>query len=194
MKLKAMILRNVHVALEPYEPRHREELRAAASDPAIWPYMPDDLSGDDFDGWFTDALKEQDKGCIIFHAVRRAGTGQVCGSTGYLNIAPAHGRVEIGYTWYAPDTQGTEVNPAAKLLMFSHAFDCGAERVELKCDARNARSRAAILKLGAVEEGTLRRHMRLSNGFVRDTVYYSVLREEWPLVRAGLEQRLAPVR
>lgn len=193
MQLEITTLCNAHVALEPYEPRHRGEVRAAAADPAIWSYMPDDLSTGDFNPWFDGVLTEQAKGKILFFAVRCAATGQVCGSTGYLNIAPAHDRLEIGHTWYAPAAQGTNINPAAKLAMFSHAFACGAQRVELKCDARNARSRAAILKLGAVEEGTLRRHMRISSGFVRDTVYYSVLREEWPKVKAGLEARLASV-
>lgn len=191
MRLAPTPLENAYVALEPYEPRHLDELAAAVrSAPGIWRYMPDDLTAVDFADWFEGALEVQRKGKMIFHAVRRRATGALCGSTSYLNIAPEHSRVEIGYTWYLPDAQGTDVNPASKLLMLGNAFQSGAERVELKCDARNAHSRAAILKLGAVEEGTLRRHMRISNGHIRDTVYYSVLREEWPKVRAGLEARL----
>lgn len=192
MHLVPRPLENAFVALEPYGPAHVEELHTTArSAPGIWRYMPDDLSViEDFEDWFEGALEEQRAGRAIFHAVRRKATGALCGSTSYLNVVPAHARLEVGYTWYVPDAQGTEVNPAAKLLMFANAFGCGAERVELKCDARNARSRAAIRKLGAVEEGTLRRHMRTSDGHVRDTVYYSILREEWPEVRARLEARL----
>ncbi|MFP3942900.1 MAG: GNAT family N-acetyltransferase [Alphaproteobacteria bacterium] len=191
MRLTPCLLENAHIALEPYTPGHLNELQVAArSAPGIWCYMPDDLSTVDFPDWFEGALEEQRAGRAIFHAVRRKYTGVLCGSTSYLNIVPAHARVEIGYTWYVPDAQGTEVNPAAKLLMFANAFEAGAERVELKCDARNARSRAAMRKFGAVEEGTLRRHMRMPGGHMRDTVYYSVLREEWPEVRAHLLSRL----
>jgi RimJ/RimL family protein N-acetyltransferase len=104
---------------------------------------------------------------------------------------PEHKRAEIGFTWYAQSAQGSEVNPAAKLLLFAHAFASGANRVELKCDARNTRSRAAILKLGATQEGILRHHMVMPDGHLRDTVYFSVLAQEWPQVRARLEARLA---
>jgi N-acetyltransferase len=193
MHLNPRSLENAHVALEPYAPAHQDELHAAArSAPDIWRYMPDNLGAEGFDfaDWFNGAVEEQHAGRAIFHAVRRKATGRLCGSTSYLNIVPAHARVEIGYTWYAPDAQGTEVNPAAKLLMFENAFGSGAERVELKCDARNARSRAAMLKFGAVEEGTLRRHMRMPGGYLRDTVYYSVLPDEWPAVRSHLMARL----
>lgn len=100
--------------------------------------------------------------------------------------------MEIGHTWYARDSWGGTVNPSCKYLLFSYAFDTlKFNRVELKCDARNTRSRAAILKLGALEEGTLRKHMVTYDGFIRDTVYFSVVAEEWPRVRAGLESRLA---
>jgi RimJ/RimL family protein N-acetyltransferase len=113
--------------------------------------------------------------------------GQSC----YLNPRPRDAGVEIGSTWYAGSAQGTFVNPAAKLLLIGHAFACGAERVELKTDALNARSRAAMLKMGATFEGIHRRHMRRADGTLRDTAWFSVLREEWPEVKAGLEARLA---
>lgn len=113
------------------------------------------------------------------------------GSTRFANADPGNRRVEIGWTWLGRAFQRTALNTEAKLLMLGHAFDqLGCLRVELKTDALNARSRAAIRRLGAVEEGTLRRHMITSTGRVRDTVYYSVLREEWPAVRAGLAARL----
>jgi RimJ/RimL family protein N-acetyltransferase len=113
------------------------------------------------------------------------------GSTRLANVEPAHRRAEIGWTWVAAPWQRTAVNTEAKLLLLGHAFDAmGCQRVELKTDALNARSRAAIARLGAVEEGTLRHHMITESGRVRDTVYFSILAGEWPAVRAGLEARL----
>lgn len=179
------------VRLEPLEPRHRAELLAPASDPAAWEFTPVDDRGGPLaawlDTWFDRAMACGD---VVF-AVRRLADGAIVGSTRYLNVEPAHRRLEIGGTWYGPDARGTAVNPACKLLLLEHAFEAlGALRVELKCDARNARSRRAIAKLGATEEGVLRRHMILGDGWVRDTVYFSVLDHEWPRVRAGLEARV----
>jgi N-acetyltransferase len=151
-----------------------------------------DLSGADFDRWFdwsksvTDSHRE-----LVFTVIRKS-DGRIVGSTRYFNIDAAHKRLEIGYTWYARDTWSSAVNPACKFLLFRHGFEALKwNRVELKCDARNKRSRAAILKLGAKEEGTLRKHMVLRDGFVRDTIYFSVVAEEWPAVRDGLHTRIA---
>jgi RimJ/RimL family protein N-acetyltransferase len=119
------------------------------------------------------------------------GGGKIVGQSCYLNIRPRDAGVEIGSTWYMREAQGGFVNPAAKLLLLGHAFACGVERVELKTDALNDHSRAAILKLGAKFEGVHRRHMRRADGTLRDTAWYSVLREEWPAVKAGLEARVA---
>lgn len=183
------------LVLEPLDERHREGLRLAAKDPQIWRWAP--VSKEPLDStalldlWLDRALDNARAGREIPFAVRRVEDGRLVGSSRYLNIAPEHRRLEIGSTWYAPDVWGTAVNPAAKLLLMTHAFetlDC--VRVELKCDARNARSRAAIARLGAKEEGTLRRHMILADGFIRDTVYFSVLAEEWPSVKAGLVERI----
>jgi RimJ/RimL family protein N-acetyltransferase len=113
------------------------------------------------------------------------------GSTSYLAIAPEHAKVEIGATWYEPAAQGTAVNPEAKYLLLANAFAANYNRVELKTDARNARSRAAMRKMGATEEGTLRGHMWMPQGYFRDSVYFSILASEWPQVKAGLETRLA---
>lgn len=118
--------------------------------------------------------------------------GRVLGSTSYLDIDPRNRAVEIGRTWYLPEVRGTLVNPACKLLLLGHAFEReGCVRVTLKCDARNAHSQRAIAKLGAVREGTLRKHRVQQNGYVRDTVYFGVTAEEWPGVKRGLEARLA---
>jgi RimJ/RimL family protein N-acetyltransferase len=191
MKIEARRLENRFVVLEPLEPAHEAGLRAAASSGLSWAHMPLDGSGEGFARLFERALSAQKRGDEIVYAVRRVSTGSLAGSTSFLNIVPEHKRAEIGFTWYARSAQGSEVNPGAKLLLFAHAFASGANRVELKCDARNARSRAAILKLGATQEGILRHHMVMPDGHLRDTVYFSVLAEEWPQVRARLEARLA---
>jgi RimJ/RimL family protein N-acetyltransferase len=126
-----------------------------------------------------------------FAVVDRA-TDTVVGSTSYLDIDPPNRCVEIGATWYAPACRGTHVNPECKLLLLGHAFErLGCVRVTLKCDARNEHSQRAIARLGATREGTLRKHRIQSDGFVRDTVYFSIIAEEWPRVREGLLKRLA---
>jgi RimJ/RimL family protein N-acetyltransferase len=118
-------------------------------------------------------------------------TGEVVGSTSYMDIRPPHMGLEIGMTWYAEQQRGTKVNPECKFLLLRHAFESlGCVRVQLKTDGRNLQSQAAISKLGAKLEGTLRKHMIMYDGFVRDTVMYSILADEWPEVKAGLLARL----
>lgn len=195
MNVVPLTLDGRYVRLEPIEERHRAGLRAVADDAAVWQYSPVDSVGGSFDRWldvwFDRSLAVHGGGREVVFVVRRKGDDRIVGSTRYLNIEPVHHRLEIGSTWYAADARGTNVNPECKLLLMTHAFDAlGAYRVELKCDARNVTSRAAIAKLGAKEEGTLRRHMMLGDGFVRDTVYFSVLDREWPSVRDGLVRRV----
>jgi RimJ/RimL family protein N-acetyltransferase len=119
--------------------------------------------------------------------------GVVAGTTSYLDIAPADGRIEIGSTWYGAPWQGTRLNPAAKLMLMQHAFDVlGATRVQLKTDARNERSRRAIAGVGATFEGILRKHSRRADGpGLRDVAMFSVTDDDWPRVQALLEQRIA---
>lgn len=180
------------VALEPLAEAHRELLRAAADDPRIWTVTLSRGDGAGFDPWFDDALAERAAGRRVPFAVRRVADGRWVGSTSYLDVALHHRRLEIGSTWYAPDTWGSAVNPACKLLLFAHAFDVvGVNRVALVTDALNLRSQAAIAKLGAVREGVLRAHMLAQGGRVRDTVVFSVVAAEWPAVRARLLARLA---
>lgn len=117
--------------------------------------------------------------------------GRAIGSSCYMDRRPAHRGVEIGATFIHPAHRGTRVNPESKLLMLTHAMEAmGAVRVQLKCDGRNVRSQRAIEKLGAVREGVLRKHMVMADGFVRDTVMYSITQAEWPGVRKGLEGRV----
>jgi len=124
--------------------------------------------------------------------VRGADDGEVRGTTTLYDLTPAQGRVEIGSTWYGRAFWGGRTNPATKLLLLTHAFDAlGLNRVALRCDARNLRSASAIRRLGAVPEGVLRSHRIAADGTVGDTAYFSIVRSEWPDVRAGLEARLA---
>ena len=119
-------------------------------------------------------------------------SGRAIGSTRFGNIVPEHKRIEIGWTWISPQFQRSAVNTEAKFLMLRYAFErLGCNRVELKTNSLNMRSRNAILRIGAKEEGTLRSHMINPDGTLRDTVYYSILAPEWPDVRARLEARLA---
>lgn len=191
MDLAARTLSNAHVRLEPFEERHRASLIAAAeSDASIFRHMPYPVARDGYTGWFDWLRVEQDAGRWIPHAVI-APDGGIVGQSCYLAIRKADSGVEIGGTWYRREAQGTAINPGAKLALIGNAFACGAERVELKTDALNAQSRAAMTKLGLVFEGIFRRQMRRPDGTMRDNAYFSVIREEWPELRARIEGRLA---
>ncbi len=189
MKLVASVLETSQVRLEPLAERHGAPLRAAADDAAIWTHMPWRADGDHFDAWRARVSERHASGDWLYFVAHRP-DGGVVGASGYCAVDPPNAMAEIGATWYVRDAQGTAVNPACKLLLLGHAFACGAERVEFKTDARNARSRAAIAKLGATFEGILRRRHRTQGGRLRDTAYFSILAEEWPAVKAGLTARL----
>ena len=191
--LAPVTLRGAHVRLEPLTAAHADALWDVGRDPALWVYSIARMAGpDDMRRYVDVALAEQARGTALpFVHVDSAGD-RVCGSTRFANYAAEHGRVEIGWTWVAGPWQRTAVNTEAKRLMFAHAFDgLGVGRVELKADARNARSRVAMRRIGAAEEGVLRRHMATHTGYVRDTVYHAVIADEWPAVRARLDARLA---
>jgi N-acetyltransferase len=145
----------------------------------------------DLEAWVAAALESLAAGREVpFAQVERA-SGRAVGSTRFLNIEPAHRRLEIGYTWLAPAWQRSALNSEAKLLLMRHAFEgLGALRVEFKTDSRNAASRRALAGIGATEEGTLRRHMLVQDGDRRDSVYFSVIAEEWPAVRQLLQERV----
>lgn len=191
MKLDAALLENLFVRLEPLEEIHREPLRAACeADVEIWAALyPYSMAGEHFDPRFRQLLADATRGATIPFAVLAG--GEVVGVTAFMAVDPINASVEIGGTYYRPGARGGAVNPAAKRLLFAHAFAAGARRVQLKVDALNARSRAAVRKLGAVEEGTLRQDRVTWTGRVRDTIYFSVLAAEWPNVRDGLDRRLA---
>jgi RimJ/RimL family protein N-acetyltransferase len=174
------------VALEPLAEVHFDELKAAADDPRLWALTLRNGCGEAFDSWFAAALAAGHGYAVHTPA------GEVLGSTSLIDLNPASRTVEIGNTWYAAAAQGTAVNPASKRLLLGHCFDTlGLTRVQFQVDARNTRSQAAVLKLGASREGLLRKHKVTYTGWVRDTVVFSILADEWPAVRDRLDERLA---
>ena len=188
LQLRSILLA-ARVRLEPLVEAHRAPLAAAANDPAIWAHMPADASGDGFAAWFDAALAAADCGSEAVWAVRAG--GGLLGSTRYLAIEPAHRRLELGHTWFAHSVWGGHVNPACKFALLRYGFETLAmNRVEFKTDSRNLRSQAALAKLGAVREGVFRAHMIRRDGSLRDSVYFSIVRSEWPAVRERLAARL----
>ena len=179
-----------HVRLEPIDERHRDDLLAAAAeDPDTFRYTLSQLwkGAEAWPAYLADAQRPE----FVTWATVLVDDGRAIGSTRFGDISPTDGRLEIGWTWIAPSRQRTAVNTEAKLLQLTYAFeDLGATRVAFKTDARNERSQRAIERIGGVREGVLRRHMRLHDGFIRDTVYYSILADEWPAAKRRLEQRL----
>lgn len=181
------------VRLEPLKPEHRAELVEAASDGELWALwytsVPDATS---VDAYIQKAMAGQATGQELSFAIRLRQTGRVVGSTRYLHIAEEHRRLEIGSTWIARSWQGTAVNPASKCLLLEHAFtNLGFNRVEFLTHAKNVQSRAALLKLGAIQEGILRQHRVLPDGSLRDSVIFSILASEWPAVRQLLQRRVS---
>jgi RimJ/RimL family protein N-acetyltransferase len=186
-----VVLAGRFVRLEPLEEHHRDELLAAAAQDAdTFRYLFTDLSRgvSEWPAYLADALKPE----YVSWATVDAATGRAMGSTRFLDIAPEHGRLEIGWTWIAPSHQRGAMNTEAKLLQLGYAFeDLGATRVALKTDERNEPSQRAIERIGAVREGVLRHQFRMPDGFMRNSVYFSILAEEWAAVKAQLEERLA---
>jgi RimJ/RimL family protein N-acetyltransferase len=183
------------VRLEPIRGEHAELFWDVAKNDLedIFRWIPYSMkTRKDFQRLIEKAFEEQERGeSVVFATVERK-LGRVIGSTRFMNIDRANRRVEIGSTWIAPAWQRTAVNTEAKYLMLRHAFEgWGCIRVELKTDALNQRSRNAILRIGAKEEGILRRHLATWSGRVRDTVYFSILDSEWPAVKTALEAKLA---
>lgn len=185
------ILTGEIVRLRPLELSDAAALAEIGLDAELWRWTPRTIRTlDDMENYVREAIDDREAGTAIPFVVELIGTGDCAGSTRFGNIKPEHRRIEIGWTWISPACQGSAVNTEMKLLMLSHAFEeLGMNRVELKTDARNERSRVAMRAIGCTEEGTLRKHTITDSGYARDTVYYSVIREEWPGVRAHLMRR-----
>lgn len=191
--LGPVTLEGRYIRLEPLRPHHAAALYEAGRAPEIWEWLAVAFTGPEVaEQFIATALKQEAEGKEMPFAVIWRETGEVVGSTRYLEIDPANRSTEIGWTWYNPRFQGTVVNPEAKLLLMQHAFESwGARRVWLKTDVQNLHSQAAMRKMGAQFEGTLRNHRFRRDGSMRDTVIFSVIDPEWPAVKAGLLQRLA---
>lgn len=180
-------------ALEPLDAAHADALWQAAQAPEIWRWLAHiGGSREYFDRWFELSLAAHRTGEEGVFAVRDRRSGKLVGSTRYLAVRPVDRALEIGWTWFDPSVWRTGLNVEVKLLLLTHAFEeLGCVRVELKTDARNERSRAAMAAIPAQFEGILRNHMIVPDVGQRDSAYYSVIDSEWPDVRANLQRRLA---
>jgi RimJ/RimL family protein N-acetyltransferase len=190
---RPVTLARAPVRLEPLAPSHAGDLLAAGAEESIWPWMPRGPLADlaDTTAWIEACAEAADRGEIVPFAIIDAAAGRAVGSTRFMDIRRPHRALEIGYTWLGVAAQRSAVNTTCKLLLMEHAFETlGAERVQLKTDARNERSQRALERIGAVREGVLRRHMVVRDGYVRDSVYYSVVAGEWEGVRERLEALL----
>ena len=190
--LRPIVLEGDFVRLEPMTLEHHAGLSAVGLDPEIWRFTlvvvqtPEEMRG------YMDAALELQRGgtTLPFVTIERS-SGQIVGSTRFGNYDPANRRIEIGWTWIAPRWQRTAINTEAKYLMLSHAFEkLHCVRVELKTDVLNTRSRKAMLRIGAKEEGVLRKHSLVWDGRYRDSMYYSILDDEWATVKQELEKML----
>jgi N-acetyltransferase len=192
MVIAPVVLEGRCVRLEPLTLEHTAGLAEVGLDGDLWKWIPIPVrTPEEMRAYVQTALKEQGNGSALPFALIEKSTGRTIGSTRYGNIERTHHRLEIGWTWVAREWQRTAINTEAKYLLLRHAFErLKCMRVELKTDSLNARSRAAILRIGAREEGTFRNHMITGSGRIRHTVYFSIIDSEWPDVKAALEAKL----
>jgi len=195
VRLDPVVLEGRQVRLEPLTLDHLDALSEVALDPDLWRWTSERAGSiDELRAYVERALAAQQSGSALPFATIARSIGKPVGSTRFANVDLGNGRLEIGWTWLGREWQRTALNTEAKYLMMKHAFETlGVRRVEFKTDVRNERSRAAIRRIGAKEEGTLRKHLVTASGRVRDTVYYSVIDDEWPAVRIRLEERLTVI-
>ena len=190
--LGPITLTGKHIRLEPMRQEHAAALLEAGRASQVWEWMPTrPVNPETIERWLEKAIEAESQGREYPFVVILAQSGRLVGSTRYLDVHQDDRNVEIGWTWYAPDTWGGIVNPEAKYLLMRHAFeDWGAIRVALKTDIRNIHSQAAIKKLGAKYEGLMRNQRIRPDGSYRDTVLFSITDREWPGVKSRLEQRI----
>jgi RimJ/RimL family protein N-acetyltransferase len=184
--LKPVVLTGAGVRLEPLSQDHAQGLYNRGRGAADWVYMPRSCFIDlaDTRQWIDEALQAPDQ---LPFAIVESGKNKVVGSTRYLNIRLEHRSLEIGWTWLGQEWQRTGINTQVKLLLLSHAFErLGCVRVEFKTDERNARSQRALERIGATREGVLRNHMIVQGDYIRDSVYFSVIDQDWPQVKERL--------
>jgi RimJ/RimL family protein N-acetyltransferase len=192
MAIAPVILRGRYVRLEPLTAEHTTGLAEVGLDEDLWKWIPTPVrTAEEMSAYVQTALGERANGSALPFALIDEASGRVIGSTRYGNIERDHHRLEIGWTWVARKWQRSAINTEAKYLLLRHAFETlRCIRVELKTDSLNERSRTAILRIGAREEGTFRNHMITASGRIRHTVYFSILNSEWPDVKAWLESKL----
>ena len=187
-------LANEYVTLTPLTLEEAPAYLQIGSTADIWNYLaPDPFTTlSDAENWIRGMLKRaKEEGEVPFSVYDKA-TGRLAGSSSYLEVRVPHGGLEIGWTWYGKEFQRTHVNSATKLALLTHAFEeLGANRVQLQTDERNEKSQRAIERLGAIKEGVLRKHKVYPNGYVRNSVLYSVTIDEWPNVKTRLQGFLA---
>lgn len=193
MHILPVTLEGAHVRLEPLTLDHLGDLAEVALDPELWRWTVADVhSRELLRDYVETAIRWQRDGAALPFATVARSVGKAIGSTRYANIDRANRRLEIGWTWLGRDWQRTACNTEAKYLMLRHAFETlGCVRVEFKTDALNSKSRAALERIGATQEGIFRQHMVCETGRLRDSVYYSIIDREWPDVKQRLERRLA---
>jgi RimJ/RimL family protein N-acetyltransferase len=179
------VLQNDRARLEPLNDAHFEKLLPIGLQNEIWEFTSAKVNSEsDFKKYFDTAIEEKKQKTAYPFAIYDKQTGQYAGSTRYGNISFENKRLEIGWTWYHPSLQRTGLNKSCKALLLSYAFDrLGLNRVELKTSHLNLKSQGAMLKIGAVKEGVLRRHIINEDGIVRDTVYFSFIKEDWPDIK-----------
>lgn len=199
--IEPVTLRGKYVTLEPLREDHHDGLVDAVQDGELWNLWytrvprPEGMLAE-----IQSRLAQQETGTFLPFATRlndpeTGAPGRVIGMTSYCNIDPVLPRLEIGYTWNAASVQGTGTNPDSKRLLLAHAFEVlGCEAVEFRTHWMNQQSRTAIARLGAKQDGVIRSHMRMPDGSLRDTVIFSIIASEWPMVRNGLDLRLAKAR
>jgi RimJ/RimL family protein N-acetyltransferase len=192
MNVQPVTLRGHAVRLEPLTLGHVDALARVGLDPELWQWIPNALTNaDEMRAYVQTALDEQARGVSLPFAIVDQATDAVIGCTRYGNVVAQHRRLEIGWTWITRSHQRTAANTEAKLLLLTHAFETlGAHRVEFKTDVLNEKSRRALARIGAVEEGIFRRHVVTASGRVRDSIYFSILDTEWPETKARLVERL----
>ena len=188
-----VILQNKKARLIPLQKEHFEELKSIAFDESLWKYTITKIyTEDDLRNYIEIAIEEREKFQSYPFVIYDVATGKIAGSTRYGNISSEHRRVEIGWTWYAPVFQRTGLNRACKFELLQYAFEkLNCIRVELKTGSLNLTSQTAIAKIGATKEGVLRKHMIQEDGSFRDTVYFSILQDEWPSVKQSIFMEFA---
>jgi RimJ/RimL family protein N-acetyltransferase len=192
MEVVPVTLEGRHIRLEPLSHAHADGLAEVGLAEELWRWIPTPVrTKSEMVEYLDTALDEQRRGISLPFATIEKTSGRPIGSTRFANIDCTHHRVEIGWTWIAPDWQRTAVNTEAKFLMLRHAFETlKCIRVELKTDSLNEKSRAAIQRIGAKEEGIFRNHMITASGRLRHTVYFSIIDSEWPAAKTALQQKL----